>query len=521
MRVSRREFMVVAAEAASVFIFCRKLTPPIDNIENTVEPKVVPEVVPETELLIPTYLGNYKRRFYGKGTPKKLDLIQRFNLGKGNTVVSGEPKEWSGAGWTGQPTVVKDQGKTFLVIGGFDHQLRKIDINTNEVAWTYRFDDVIKGTATIYIDDTASEENRIVILQGSRRGLDNTIHTPIVPSFRAVSFRTGKELWRLNIRKTDSYSRDNDSSPIFLKDMNMIFNAGENGIGYFLNGSINSAKKKDGIIQPEIVNEVKLYEQSDIPLHGGNLVTESSPARLKDKLYIAAGSGHIYGIDLNTMQKIWDFPIQSDLDGTIPISNEGKLFCSIEKQYLPGNGGVLKLDPDKEPEKSVEWFLPTGDREFSVWQGGVIGSVALNDEYIDDDLPHLFAVMGIDDYLYVGSQLETTGEKVEGPHNKNYYKCPKVIFCKNIGPSISTPIFTEGNKLVAATYNGVYLFKINFERTDNPNKYSLSGANGEKYNIFVEQESHFNKVLPFESTPVVLDGLVRICCKDGFMYTLG
>ncbi|MCZ0898821.1 hypothetical protein ON021_23605, partial [Microcoleus sp. HI-ES] len=201
---------------------------------------------PEIELLVPTFLGNDKRRFYGRGVPKSLKLIDKFQLGSGRTFLGRRSVVWSGAGWTGQPTITRDGGKTYLIIGAYDHNLRKIDIATNKEVWRYKFDDIIKGSSTIYIDQKASAENRIVILQGSRSGGGGK---SVVPSFRAISFRTGKELWKLDIRKTPSYSRDNDSSALDLGG-GVLFNAGENAIGYFLDSSTSSAKIKQGIKQP-------------------------------------------------------------------------------------------------------------------------------------------------------------------------------------------------------------------------------------------------------------------------------
>jgi hypothetical protein len=132
--------------------------------------KFLAKVDPEIELLVPTFLGNDRRSFYGRGVPKNLKLIDKFELGSGRTFLGRQSQIWSGAGWTGQPTITKDRGKTYLIIGGFDHNLRKIDLSNNKEIWRYEFDDIIKGSSTIYIDEKASAENRIVILQGSRSG---------------------------------------------------------------------------------------------------------------------------------------------------------------------------------------------------------------------------------------------------------------------------------------------------------------------------------------------------------------
>ncbi|HIK27738.1 MAG: PQQ-like beta-propeller repeat protein [Oscillatoriaceae bacterium SKW80] len=474
----------------------------------------------EIELLVPTFLGNDQRRFYGRGVPQGLNLLHQFKLGAGNTIV-GSLKTWSGAGWTGQPTIVREYDKIYLIIGSYDHSLRKIDLTTNQLVWQYKFDDVIKGTSTVYIDENAREENKVVILQGSRLGVNKSLSSKIVPSFRAISFRSGKEIWRLNIKQTDSYSRDNDSSPLYLGN-GVLFNAGENGIGYFINSSTTAAKIKDGILQPEILTEVKLYEQADISRHRRNLVVESSPARLGDRLFLAAGSGHIYGISIPERKIVWDFYTGSDLDGTVVISKDGKLFCTIEKQYIPGNGGVVKLDPNKKPSESVEWFLPTGNLRLSSWEGGVIGSVAINDEYRTEEIPPLFATCAIDGNLYIGSQImRAKHKKVTGWLLDKEYNTPVIAFKQQIGSSISTPIFTDGNKLIVATYGGVYLFKLNFESTKAGEKKALMNEKGEYYRLVVEEEARFKPEVSFEATPVVWDGIVRICARDGWMYTLG
>lgn len=471
----------------------------------------------DSQLLIPTYLGNDQRRFYGRGEPQDLQILNKFSLGSGVTYVGSTKKYWGGAGWTGQPTIVKDQGKTYLIIGSFDYNLRKIDTATNQLIWQYKFDDVIKGTASIYIDETANDDNKIVILQGSRSSRPGRTNSP---SFRAISFRTGQEIWRLNIKKTKSYSQDNDSSPIYLGD-GLLFNSSENGIGYFLPSSTQKTELKLGIKQPQIVSEIVLYENSDAQKHGGNLVTESSPARLKNRLFVASGSGHIYGIDIPSKKIVWDFYTGSDMDGSVVISTDEKLFVAIEKQYIPGAGGIIKLNPNLAPIEAVEWFLPTANRNFNTWLGGVIGSPALNDEYNQAEYPAIFATNAIDGNLYIASQKITTGEKVWGPLNNRKYNTPVILFKENIGASISTPIFTDGNKLVSATYNGLYLFQLNWQKSSTNNKLAIPNIRGEYYQLKVNQLAHFKPGVSFEATPVVWEGIVRICGRDGWLYSLG
>lgn len=473
-----------------------------------------------TELLISSFLGNPLRSYYGQGFVKGLNIKKKFYLGCGTTLVGTVTKHWCGAGWTGQPTLVRENGKLNLVIGANDHHLRRIDLDTFTEVWKYKHLDVMKGSSSVYIDDSAPEENRIVIMQGSRYGAGNSMSSGIITSFRAVSFRTGKELWKLNITKTESYSRDNDSSAIDLGN-GVLFNAGENAIGYFLSSKVSDAEMIDGFLQPKIFDTVKLYADGDAKRHGGNLVVEASPARIGDKIFIASGAGHIYGIDLKTREFFYDFFTGTDIDGTTAVSKDKKLFCAIERQYVPGNGGVLKLDPSKPADDSVDWFLPTRNVNVATWEGGIIGSVAINDHYVNDDLPKLFATLAIDGNIYIGSQHTVTGEKVDDWSKTKKYDTPLICVKKNIGASIATPIFMHENYLAAPTYNGLYLFKLNYQKVNNSNELLPMNNAGEKFKITMDQIAHFKAGTSFEATPIVWDDTLYICCRDGYLYALG
>ncbi len=78
-----------------------------------------------------TFLGNYSRRFYGLGpAPKRLEVLWKARLGSGWTsgkYDSDPPGKWAGSGWTGMPNIVVDGGKPYVVVGGYDHRLRRLD----------------------------------------------------------------------------------------------------------------------------------------------------------------------------------------------------------------------------------------------------------------------------------------------------------------------------------------------------------------------------------------------------------
>ena len=176
---------------------------------------------PDIQVKVGTYLGNETRNFYGYNPPLKLDIIWKHFLGSGKTVVTEEEgtEIWYGAGWTGQPLIIREKDKDFLLIGAFDYNLKKIDVATGKLVWQYRYDDIIKGTGTFCVNQESTDpEKKYYIIQGSRKGYENPQSPDSISSFRAVSYLSGKELWRMRIKKTDSYSRDVDGSTLVIND---------------------------------------------------------------------------------------------------------------------------------------------------------------------------------------------------------------------------------------------------------------------------------------------------------------
>ena len=221
---------------------------------------------------------------------------------------------------------------------------------------------------------------------------------------------------------TASYSRDVDGSGFFYKGR--MYSGVESGWFYkldpFKTGGWN------GYQTPDIIAErLLLGDPGDASAHGGNLVLEASPSLLDDVIYVCSGSGHVYGMRRSDLKVVWDYRTGSDLDGTPVPTSAGKLLVAVEKQYISGHGGILMLDPSKDPADSVVWFFPTGDRTVGDWEGGVVGSVAVNDTYDPwGRRPRLAAFIAIDGNLYVVSQNKTSGEG-PGPNGDGPYPTPQ------------------------------------------------------------------------------------------------
>jgi outer membrane protein assembly factor BamB len=452
----------------------------------------------EVELLNASFLHNQTRNYYGDSAPSQLTTLWKHWLGSGTTKVGAEVRTWKGAGWTGQPLLVSINGKKYLIQGAYDHHLKKIDAQTGMLIWQYKYDDVIKGTGTLWLNKKAdSLKNFGVILQGSRAG--KSIYSTNVPSFRGISLFTGEELWRLNSVKTESYSRDVDASALLLNDTAYL--GLENGIFTIFDPNPKQASLQKGMFQPKIHKDTDtLYFKSDHAKHGGNLVTEGSPTLLRNRIYIASGSGHIWGYNLDTDSIDWDYFIGSDIDGSPVVTADSCLLVTIEKQHIRGQGGILKLDPQKKPEEATQWFFSTKDKTYATWEGGVIGSTGVNVASKQKGVPNVAVFTAIDGFMYVVNTDKIDETAVKGTFDStHFFPQPQLLFKHKTGPSISTPIVVQ-DKIVAATSKGIHLFKF-----DNEMNFELL----EKVDIRCE------------STPVVDAGRIYIASRNGYLYCLG
>jgi outer membrane protein assembly factor BamB len=484
-----------------LFIFLNLFTAPDDS--STIVPFDVDSMLlkDSVEVLIPTFRGNAERNWGGYGSISSLKTIWKFDLGEGNTVISRKlgSRKWKGAGWTGQPLLVKEGKDTFLIQGAYDHHLRKINAANGQEVWKYKFDDVIKGTGTLWVNRKAeNKENSIIIMQGSRLGTQHYLDTDFVPSLRAISYFTGKELWRMNVELTQSYSRDVDASVLMYDDTAYI--GLENSVFVAFDPNPIRAAISDSMLQPEIFEKHLLYNEADLKSHGGNIVTESSPSLLGNRIYMASGTGHVYGYNLINRKIDWDFFVGSDMDGSAVVTSDSCLLVTVEKQYISGKGGVFKLDPSKSTDSSVVWYFPVEDTTYASWEGGIIGTAGINDIYIDNYQAKLAAFIGIDGLTYIVKHDSIDSTKlVFGPNEKKKYYKPILIERIKTGPSISSPIITE-DRIIICGYHGIYLYK---------------------YDKYMNISKLYHRLFTVEASPLLWGNRLYIATREGFLYCLG
>jgi len=457
------------------------------------------------EIVISSFLGNEKRNFYGNLAPTKMDTIWKVYLGEAVSPAYGEQKVWAGAGWTGQPLFIREAGQEYLIQGAFDCKLKKIDAKTGRLVWEYKFDDILKGSPTLWVNNNAeNKEDRYVIIQGSRLGVGKTKETPIVTSLRAVSYISGKELWKMNVKPTASYSRDVDGSCLVINDTAYL--ALENSLFTVWDPDYKNGTMKDGFVQPKIYKEIQYYTDADVKFHGDDICAEASPTLINRRIFTPSGTGWVYGYNMDLGKNDWEYFIGTDLNGSLPATSDGCILVAVEKQYMPGRGGVMKLDPSKPLKDAVVWYYPTENKKWYHWEGGLIGSVTVNDAYVGENDLHLAVFLDVAGYLTVVDHRSVNYSIKElGPDDKTAFPTPKVIAKIPLEGTIATPIIV-GDKIIAPTDKGLFLFQLVFDKSGNAELKLLDKSIGP---------------IDFDASPIAVDGKIYITGRNGYMYCLG
>lgn len=446
--------------------------------------------------MVGTYLGDGQRNYYGNVAPSKLRVHWKTHLGSASTRVGRAVKKWSGTGWTGQPLVIREGAETYLIIGALSHKIKKINARNGKVVWSTDVGDAIKGTPTFVDTGDSKAENRYVLITGSRMGRNCNFNSGPAYGLHGISYTTGKRLWRHNIVRTHSNSRDTDASAVMIGSKACV--PLENGMFTVFSPRVSKAKMKDGFLAPKIYKQLKLYKNSDLPLYGSELSCESSPTVYRGKAYVAAGCGRVYACSTGFGGIGWTLDTGGDLNGTMPLTNDNHLLLGIERERISGQGGVMKIKPGGR----VKWYFPMPNVRFYEWGGGLVGSPAVNHRYNSGISKDLACFIGVDGVLtLVNHKQLQPGVSVEGPRGKNRYPTPVVLDQVKLPKgSISTPLFV-GNRIVVGYDNGMDLYQV-----------SAAGK--------MQRLARLSGPM-FDATPIVWNGRIYAGSKNGYLYCLG
>ncbi|MDB4544249.1 hypothetical protein N9238_01020 [bacterium] len=447
---------------------------------------------------ISTYLGDGQRNFYGNVAPSALKVKWKTNLGSGKTEFGvGDIRTWKGAGWTGQPLVIEEAGELYLIQGTLSHHVKKIRARDGKVIWSTSVGDVIKGTPTYTDTGSGTAEERHVLIVGSRAGFGQTFMNGTAHSLHGISFATGKKLWRHNSRRTASNSRDCDASALIIGSKACV--PLENGYFTVFSPRAKNTHMVDGFPAPKIYKQYLLYREADRKIYRSELCCESSPTLIGSKAYVAAGAGRLYACGTGFFGGAgWGLDIGGDLNGTMPLTNDKHLLVGIEKQFIPGQGGVMKV----KPGGGVKWFYPTPNKKFYMWGGGLVGSPTVNHRSSSEISKDLAC------FVDVGARLTLINHKklqpgitVPGPRLKKQYPVPLVLDQVKLPTgSISTPLFV-GNKIIVGYDNGMDLYQV---------------TPAQKLKRIARLAGPM-----FDATPIVWNGRIYAGSKNGYLYCLG
>ena len=191
-----------------------------------------------------TFRGNPTRSYYGLGpVPEAPEILWRYPESGGmcgQSAVAGENKSWCGTGWTGQPSVWLEDGRTWVAFGAYDKKVHFLDADdASEIIGAFDIGDIVKGSVT------RDPDGYPLLYSGSRA--DFHVLAMDRPSGEAES------LWSMTAKDVSptKWNSDWDGSSLVIDDY--LFEGGENSQIHIV--KLNRGYAADGTVTvaPELV----------------------------------------------------------------------------------------------------------------------------------------------------------------------------------------------------------------------------------------------------------------------------
>ena len=328
-----------------------------------------------------TFRGNPSRSYYGVGpvpttAPAVLRKFPDEPMCSESTDL-GTTKVWCGMGWTGQPTIVEREDRTWAIFGGYDGHLHFMDVDTGQrILPDIETGDLIKGTPTI------DPEGYPLVYFGSR---DNQLRVAALDRPG-----TAEVLWQLDSEAVQpvKWNDDWDSSPIVIGDYMIVGSESSRFWVVKLNRSYDDA----GLAQvaPEVVFTDEAWDEQVINDNGGDqhASVESSVTVVDDVAYFGTSAGLVLGYDLSglddgeTPEQVFRFYTAGDNDASLVADEEGFLYAAAQNDR-PAHaraqevGQLQKLDPSK-PDNPIVWSFEETTSEGQ----GLYGTPAVLDDVV-------------------------------------------------------------------------------------------------------------------------------------------
>ncbi|MEO6988999.1 MAG: PQQ-binding-like beta-propeller repeat protein [Aquihabitans sp.] len=426
-----------------------------------------------------TFRGNPTRSYYGLGpVPKAPEIQWRYPSSGGmcgQSSVGGVAKSWCGTGWTGQPSVWEEDGRTWVSFGAYDKNVHFLDgADGSEITGGYDMTDIIKGSVT------RDPDGYPLLYSGSRADFH----------ILAMDRDDGQAatLWSMSADDVSptKWNNDWDSSPLVIDDY--LFEGGENGQWYVI--KLNRDYGDDGkvTVDPEVVFHAPAWDDqllSDLAGSGSrvnDVSIENSLAISGNTVYFTNSGGLLQGWDISGVkdgkdpERTFRFWSGDDTDASVVIDKEGMLYIAqqVERASTSARstevGQLVKIDPTK-PDDPIVWSVsdPRGMWATPAISGGVVISPTDSGR-----------IVGVD---------QMTGE---------------ILWEKDLpGPTWSSPVVVDDVWIQGDCLGFVHGFDFSNPRVDPPELWT------------VELEGCV------ESTPTVFKGQIFVGARGGAFYALG
>ena len=442
-----------------------------------------------------TFRGNPTRSYYGLGpVPKHPKVLWKTPASGGwcsQSPVGNTPHSWCGSGWTGEPSVWEQGGKTWVSLGAYDQNVHFLDADTGEqLLGNYDIGDIVKGSVT------RDPDGFPLLYTGSRAdfhilALDRDDKQP-------------ESLFDLNatsVSPINHWNDDWDSSSLMIDDY--LFEGGENGQWYIF--KVNRKIGADGkvSVDPKLVFHAPGWDEQltkDLAGSGARVKDnsiENSLAISGNTVYFANSGGLIQGWDISNLKKdpssvhrVFRFWTGDDTDASVVVDKEGYLYVASERERTSSFarddevGQLMKLDPRK-PDDPLVWSIkdpegggPNADCTEPTCYG-IWGTPAISKGVIYADTNH-------------GRILAAS------------MKTGKILWEKKLpGPTWQSPVVVD-DTLIQGDCSGVlHAYDVSKRGVDPPELWTvqLSGC--------------------IESTPAVFKGRIYVGARGGAFYALG
>lgn len=300
---------------------------------------------------------------YRTGATYGTSVVQEAIISTKWTAQLGSFNTWTGAGWTGQPLVVRWDAETKAIMNLYEEKKNKEDLV--EVIYAtmdgyIRFFDLEDGSATrdpiemgMNFKGSGSLDPRGYPLMyvGSGDSVpsysdETTTGARKQPRMYIVSLIDGSILYERSGMDPDNqrWWYAFDGAPLVDAETDTLIWPGENGIIYTMKLSTQYDKAAGTIdVEPEIAAKAVYQVKS-----GNTIGFESSPIIVGNYLYVGDNGGAFFCIDLNTMEPMWVQDIHDDLNAT-PVfewgeDGKGYLYLGTSLEFSEGICYLYKLD---------------------------------------------------------------------------------------------------------------------------------------------------------------------------------